>query len=335
MNKITILGAGSFGFALAKVMGENNSDKDFFIYDVQRDFVDHIRKTRKHPIFHGETKLPEHIKATHSLEEAVVDADLILLAMPSQYLRMSVNEFKGFLTKKTVFLSLIKGLEANTDMRPSEVVADEMKTVNVEYEFCAFSGGMIAREVTLEHPLCADLACENRDTAKKVARLLWNDHLRIETSSDVIGVELAGAFKNVIAIGAGLFDGLGYGESSKSAFVSAASKQIVPLALSFGADEKTFGPGSQAWFGDLMTTCFGNSRNRGLGELIGKGMTVEEAVEDMQGNNLSVEGYVATKVVHDMMKNKNIEAPLLEMIYNVLYKKYLPSEFLKDFIKSW
>jgi len=334
MEKILILGAGAFGFAIAKLVSENHYGKEIFIFDVNEEFIEHIHKTRTHPIFHENTKLPAHVTATKNLEKAVKGADLIILAIPTKFIRDSIKEFKHFLTQNTVFLSLVKGLENKTNKRVSEILDEELKDIKIDYEICCLSGGMIAREVTLKSPLCADLACENKTTAKKVAKLLRSDYLRIETTDDLIGVELAGAFKNVIAIGAGIFDGLGYTESSKSAFVSAAAKQMRELAIALGAKHETFGPGSQAWLGDLMTTCFGKSRNRELGELIGKGIEIKEAIETMIKSNKSIEGYITTEVVHSLIKKHNINASLLHAIYNVLYENENPKAFVKNFIKS-
>jgi len=333
MNKIAILGAGAFGFAMAKVIGENQSEKEIFIYDVNQECINHIKKTRKHPIFHGEASLPTNIFPTKSLEKAVADTDLILLAIPSKFLRTAVREFRKYLKKDVIFLILAKGLETKTNMRMVEVLASELK--GIDYTAAILSGGMIAKEVTLQNPLCAELACDDKTVAKRIARMLWSDYLRIETTDDVIGIGLTGAFKNVIAIGAGIFDGLGYGESSKAAYVSAAAKEMQQLGIAMGAKKETFGPGSQAWFGDLMTTCFGGSRNRELGELIGKGIVVKNAVDTMARNNKSIEGYITTGVVHDLLKQYKIEAPLLNDVYNVLYRGKSPQEFVLHFIKEW
>lgn len=335
MKKIAILGAGAFGFAMAKVIGENQTEKEIYIYDVNCDFIAHIEETRKHPLFHGQTELPEHIKTTIDIEEAVSNTDLIILAIPSKCLRAGIRSFKEYLKDGVTFVNLAKGLEAKTNLRVSQVISEELADLNIKYNACCLSGGMIAREVTLENPLCAELACNCRDCAKKIGKMLWSDYLRIETTDDLIGVELAGALKNVIAIGAGIFDGLGYGESSKSAFVSATAKQMRGLALKMGAREETFGPGSQAWFGDLMTTCFGASRNREFGELIGKGIKAEDARKAMIANNKSVEGFITTKVVFDLVKEHGVEAPLLKEIYEVLYEEKEPKAFVNNFIKAW
>ncbi len=332
MKKIAVMGAGAFGFAIAHLISENHLKKKIFVYDINKSHIEHIRKTGMHPVFHKGVQLGKNVIATTSCSEALESADLVVLAIPSKFLRKAIVSFKEFIPKKVVFLNLAKGLEAGTNKRVSEIIDECLKGSLISYEKCSLSGGMIAAEVTLKSPLCADLASCDKNTAKAVARLLWSDYLRIETTTDIVGVELAGAFKNVIAIGAGVFDGLGYGESSKSAFVSLAAKQISQLAVALGAKKETFGPGSQAWFGDLMTTCFGKSRNRLLGELIGKGMNVGEAVEHMLKNNMSIEGYLTAKAVNSMLAEERIKAPLIRNIYRLLYGSLGPEKFIRDFI---
>ena len=194
---------------------------------------------------------------------------------------------------------------------------------------------MIAKEVVLKNPLCAEVACKNIETAQKVAKLLENEHLRLEASTDVLGVDLAGAFKNVVAIGAGIFDGLGYSASSKSAFVSYAAKQISLLAFVMGAKKETFAMGGQAWFGDLMTTCFGKSRNKEFGKLIGQTKDVEKSLEKLRNEGKTVEGFITAKAVYNLIVKHKINAPLIKMIYRVLYKKMSPEKFIAVFIKGW
>ena len=333
MNKISIIGAGAFGFAMAKIIGENHPDKDIYIFDVQKEHISHIKKTGKHPIFHENIKISPHVKVTHSLKEAIENSDFIVLAVPSKFMRSAIKDLKQRLTNGVVLLNIAKGLEHSTNLMMHQVIQKELKGINTKYELCSLSGGMIASEVTLENPLCAEIACKNKNTAEKVAEMLRNEHLRIEITTDIIGIELAGSFKNVIAIGAGIFDGLGYNESSKSAFISFAARDIEQLAITLGANKKTYQSGSQAWFGDLMTTCFGASRNREFGELIGKGFSANNALAKLIKENKSVEGYITTKVVYNLIKEHNIDAPFIKIIYEVLYQGLSTEEFIKKFIK--
>lgn len=331
-KKIAILGAGAFGFAFTKLISDNHIDKEIVLYGNNRNSIEHIKKTRKHPLFHGNTQIGNHVHVTSNLEDAISDSDLIVMAVPTSAVREFLIEIKKYFNSKPIFLSLTKGIELETDMTAYEIIS---QVLGSRRTICVLSGGMIAREVTLENPLCADLACKNRHVAKYVAKMLWTDYFRIETTNDVRGVGLSGAFKNVIAIGAGIFDGLGYGESSKSAFVSSTSKEMTKLALLLGAKKETFSSGSQAWFGDLMTTCFGKSRNRELGELIGKGLPVNEALKLMAKSKKSVEGYRATKVVNDFCIKNKVKIPLVNLIYKVLYENMSPKDFLTNFIKNW
>lgn len=335
MKKIAVIGAGVFGFALAKIIGDKHSDKDMCIYDIQEESIKHIINTKEHPVFKAIARLSPHVRATHSIEEAVSGSKLVILAVPSAFMRLALRDLKPYLKDGMILLNIAKGLETKTNMIMSEVIKDELKDIKKKLYICSLSGGMIAKEVVLKNPLCAEVACKDLVIAQKVVKLLENDHFRLEATTDVLGIELAGAFKNVIAIGAGLFDGLGYSASSKSAFVSYAAKQMSTLAFSLGAKKETFGTGSQAWFGDLMTTCFGNSRNREFGELIGKTGKVEDSLVQLKSKGKTVEGYITTKVVYGLIVKHKIHAPVIKIIYNVLYKNLPPEEFIKSFIKDW
>ena len=332
MNKISIIGAGAFGFAMAKIIGDGHPDKEIFIFDVQKEHINHIKNTGKHPIFHDNAKISSHITVTDSLKETINNSNFIVLAVPSKFMRSAIKDLRKFLTKEVILLNIAKGLENETNMMMHQVIEEELKGIKTKYHICSLSGGMIASEVTLGNPLCADIACKDKNIAEKVAETLRNKHLRLETTKDIIGIELSGAFKNVIAIGAGIFDGLNYGESSKSAFISYASKEIEMLAISLGANKKTFQSGSQAWFGDLMTTCFGRSRNREFGELIGKGFSANNALNKLIKENKSVEGYITTKVAYNLINQYNIDAPIIKLIYKLLYKELSAKEFIKKFI---
>eukprot|EP01126_Amoeba_proteus_P021350 TRINITY_DN2164_c0_g1_i4.p1 TRINITY_DN2164_c0_g1~~TRINITY_DN2164_c0_g1_i4.p1 ORF type:complete len:203 (+),score=51.34 TRINITY_DN2164_c0_g1_i4:1456-2064(+) len=185
--------------------------------------------------------------------------------------------------------------------------------------FTALAGGMIAEEVTQGVPIAADVACTNLSVGQMVVSLFMTPTFHLQCTTDVVGVELAGAFKNVLAIGAGLFDGLGLSISSKSAFVSMAACEFRGLAVAMGADPHTYGLGTHAWLGDLLTTCFGSSRNRLLGEMIGKGLSPGEALQKLHEERKIAEGYVTTKAFCDIGKNLRIEMPILENLTKILF----------------
>ena len=156
MDKITILGAGAFGFALAKIISDNNHDKNIFLFDVQEVFINHIHTTRKHPIFHKDKELSHHVTATTNLKDAVNDSDIIILAIPSKFLRSAIIDFKKYLKDGVILMNVAKGLEFKTNMRISQVIEESLKDFN--YNFCCLSGGMIAKEVILDKFLQARLA---------------------------------------------------------------------------------------------------------------------------------------------------------------------------------
>ncbi|MDP2685461.1 MAG: NAD(P)H-dependent glycerol-3-phosphate dehydrogenase [bacterium] len=332
MKKIAIIGAGAFGFAMAKIIGDKHLDKEIFIFDIQKDWINHIKKTRKHPVFHGNSKLSTHILVSHSIVDTVKNADIVLLAVPSVYVRVVIKEIKGILKNNVILLNVAKGLEPETNYIISQIVSSELRNSKIKYNVCSLSGGMIAREVTKLNPLCAEVACEKISIANKLVNIIENKNLRLEATTDLVGVELAGALKNVIAIGAGIFDGLSYGESSKSAFVSFAAKEAQKIAISLGAKKKTFESGGQAWFGDLMTTCFGASRNRAFGELIGRSENVEKTLLKLKRENKTVEGYKTAEVVYKIAKRKKINTPLIDMVYKVLYNNMPVKKFVDNFI---
>lgn len=195
-----------------------------------------------------------------------------------------------------------------------------MKGCPYKYYFAALSGGMIAEEVTRDCPIGADIACEDEETGKLLKTIFRSRTFRIEVSTDVLGVELAGALKNVVAIGSGFFDGLGLDTSSKAAYVSAISKEMRELAITLGGQKETFEIGGNAWAGDLLTTCFGKSRNRYFGELIGKGNSVSKALDILESEKKRSEGYLTTKSFHLIAHEKGLHTPLLDILYSVLFE---------------
>lgn len=195
-----------------------------------------------------------------------------------------------------------------------------MKTFQYNFYFAALSGGMIAEEVTKKFPIAADIACHSIEIGELLKSLFSSNHFKLQVTDDVIGVEIASALKNVVAIGAGIFDGLGYEASSKSAYISEMAREMKQLAIVLGAKEKTFEIGGHAWTGDLLTTCFGQSRNRYFGEMIGKGIPVKEALDILEKERKRSEGYLSTKSFYLVAKEHNINANILKQLYDILFE---------------
>jgi glycerol-3-phosphate dehydrogenase (NAD(P)+) len=335
-KRITIIGAGMFGYALASVYGKMYPDKEIFLYDIDENVISSLRETNRHPIFFRDKELPSNVKPTLNLEEAVSGADIILMAVPAQIMRRATSSLKPFIKKDVIIVDLAKALELGTGKRMSEVIKEELDGLGVRIS--AFAGGMLAGDVINEKHVCAEVAAEDEETASELARILSAPSIRLYANTDLIGLELAGSLKNVVAIAAGMFDGLfGASESavsSKSGLVSRASMEARRLALAMGAKEHTFGPGSQAWFGDLMTTCFGDGRNRLFGEMVAKLGSAEKALAEMKKQNKLVEGYATTKVIHGMCKEKGIEAPIFSAVYSVLYGGKNPEEAVRELMSA-
>eukprot|EP01098_Paradermamoeba_levis_P008372 TRINITY_DN3475_c0_g1_i4.p1 TRINITY_DN3475_c0_g1~~TRINITY_DN3475_c0_g1_i4.p1 ORF type:complete len:342 (-),score=99.28 TRINITY_DN3475_c0_g1_i4:359-1384(-) len=335
VKKVAVFGAGQFGFALANLIGGNHPQLPVVMYDPYKDFIDAIKNTRQHAVFHKGVSLPSNVVATHSAPEAITDADIVVIAVPGAYVRGCVKGFAPLITKDVILLNAVKALEPDTHKHMSDVVEEEMKIgCKHKWTFVALSGGMLAEEVTKNWPIAADVACESLEAANQIQSLLNAPHFKVNTTTDLIGVELAGSLKNVLAIGAGFFDGLGFETSSKAAYVSEASNEVKQLAIALGAKPETFELGGHAWMGDLLTTCFGDSRNRLFGELIGKGHTVQEALDILEKAKKRSEGFLSTKGFYELAQEKGIKTPILKVLYDVLFEEHKISEIVLEIFRK-
>ncbi len=331
---VTILGAGAFGFAMAKLLSDTHPEEKIALYDPVKEYIDSLAKTGRHPVFHAGTALGGNVRCTTDLATAVRGAHVLVLAIPAQLMRQAVRDIRKHIANDIILLNLAKALEEGTCKRMSEVIAEELVGMQHRFAIATLSGGMIADEVAKGHPLVAEIGCADRRAAKELQALFASHRFRVELNDDIVGVELAGSLKNVVAIGAGFFDGLGYSASSKSAFISHAAHEMKHLALLLGAKEHTFGPGSQAWFGDLMTTCFGNSRNRYFGELLGKGRSVADALALLEQEKKRAEGYATTKALYNMLRETHLPSQAIEQVYAVLYGGKSVRKAVEDFMLS-
>jgi len=319
---VAILGAGQFGFALAYLLGSKSQTLDIMVYDPIKEYIESIQNSRSHPVFHKGVVLTKNVTATNSLSEAITGAQVIVLAVPGQFIRGSVKDWAPLVKNDVVVLNVSKALEKGTNTPLHEVVMQEWAKIphTTELHFAALAGGMLAEEVSRGDPICADIACESVESAQKLRLLFETPLVKINVMTDVLGLELAGAFKNVIAIAAGAFDGLGLAVSSKCAYISMCAKECKRLAIILGAKSETFQMGGQAWLGDVLTTCFGPGRNRLFGEFIGSGLSVEDALKKLHEQKKISEGYLTTKAFYELTVEKNIEAPFLKNIYQMLFE---------------
>lgn len=256
----------------------------------------------------------------------------VVLAVPGQYFRDLIRSIAPLIEQDVILVNLAKAVENGTNKYMSEVAAEELKNkCKHQYWFTTVSGGMIAEEVTKHWPIAADVACSDERVAAYVADLFQTATFKLNTTSDVLGVELAGALKNVVAIGAGFYDGLGYEMSSKAAYVSEAAAEVRELAVALGAQHSTFDIGTHAWLGDLLTTSCGNSRNRLFGELLGKGMSVDAAIAELDRQRKRSEGYLTSKSIFFVAQQKHIKTPFLDAIYRTLHTGASVQQAIIDF----
>jgi glycerol-3-phosphate dehydrogenase (NAD(P)+) len=329
--KVVVYGSGAFGFALAKHLGDKyrlDSSVEILLFDKDTDLISHIKTARTHPIHYPDVPLPRKVDPS-SDGRCVEDADLIILVVPSQALRDVSRDVSRYIRPDATVLNATKGLELDTCKRPSQVIGEELSKAGFKGRIATFSGGTIASEMIMGAALGAEVACPDPETARWLQEFMANDRLRIYANTDIIGVEFAGALKNVISIGAGISDGLHNPWGTKTLLISRASAEVKRLALKLGAQPHTFSAESQAWCNDLWMSCMGNTRNRYFGELIGGGLSVEEALKVMSHERKLVEGYYTTRSAYQLVREQDVDAPIIKAVYGVLYLGKDPREAMR------
>lgn len=263
---------------------------------------------------------------TSSLQEALDGADLVLWAVPSQKMRWNIIQAKDHLKDSMVFVSAAKGLEANSGKRMSEVMAEEIAP-QLKEQICVLSGPNLAKEIAQGLPAASVIASQNPALAEKARRLIESPTFFLSISDDVIGVELSGALKNIIALGAGMIDGLGLGDNAKGAFMSQGWSEIVSLGVSLGAKESTFY--GLAGLGDLIATCSSNlSRNHYVGYQLAKGYPLDEITGSMPN---VAEGIATTMAAQRLAQKQGLNLPIINTVYRILFEGVSPSRILTQF----
>ena len=311
MKKITVLGDGGWGTALALTLLGNNPDVT--LWGPFEDNIEAIRSTRRNRFLPG-VELPEALKVTSSIAEAADGAELIVLASPSQFMRGTLNMLKEYFhAERTVLVNVAKGIETDTlkcmHELDSEILGDGLKYVTL-------SGPSHAEEVSRGVPTAVVAASETAGLAKLVQTTLMTQNFRVYTSRDVISVELGGALKNVLAIAAGILDGMGLGDNPKAALMTRGIAEMARLGVALGGKRETFA--GLSGIGDLIVTCMSrHSRNRHVGEELGRGKTLEQITREM--GMVVAEGVKTTISAHMLARRKNCETPITDAIFDVLY----------------
>lgn len=311
-QKVAVLGPGSWGTALAQVLAENGHE--VCIWGNKPEQIDEINTKHTNKHYLPELILPTSIQATTDLATALVDVDAVLFVVPTKAIRSVAQEVAQHLKTKPIIIHASKGLEQGTHKRISEVIAEEIPAEKRQ-GIVVLSGPSHAEEVAVHDITTITAASENLADAVYVQELFMNDYFRIYTNDDVIGVETGAALKNIIALGAGAIHGLGFGDNAKAAIMTRGLAEINRLGVAMGANPLTFI--GLSGVGDLIVTCTSvHSRNWRAGNLLGKGHKLDEVLENM---GMIVEGVSTTKAAYELAQQLEVEMPITETIYNVLY----------------
>lgn len=323
MTKITVFGTGSFGTALANVLAENGHS--VLMWGKNENTVDEINQSHQNKRYLKDVTLNETIKATSQLEQAVNFSDIFLIALPTKAIRNVVTEIDQHIKTKKTFIHVAKGIENETFKRVSEMIEDSVSK-NHKNGVGVLSGPSHAEEVVIKQPTTVAASSKDEHISKLIQDLFMNDYLRVYTNNDLIGVELGGALKNIIAVASGIVAGMGYGDNAKAALMTRGLAEISRLGEKLGADPMTFlGLGG---IGDLIVTSTStHSRNYTLGYKLGKGKTTEEALNEM---NMVVEGIYTTNSVYHLAKSQNVDMPITNALYKVLFEDKPVKDSVKD-----
>lgn len=314
--KIGIIGTGSWGLALSIVLSEKNDVK---VWGRRKETIEYIKEKGVSPDYLRGIELPKNVLFTN-LSEELADREIVFIAVPSKYLRETVRNFRNSLRGKVV-ISCSKGIEFDTLEFPSKIVEEEVEPEVVG----VLSGPSHAEEVSRKYPCAVTLATKDKETTKMIQQAVSTSYFRVYGWDDIIGVEVAGAYKNVVAISAGLIDGLGLGHNAKASLITRGLHEIVKLGKILGGKVETFY--GLSGVGDLIVTCTSAySRNRNLGEMIARGFRPEEVV---RSSKMVAEGYYTSPAIKKMSEMYGIELPIANEVYEIIYKGKNPLDSLR------
>ncbi len=309
MADITILGAGGWGIAIAVLL--NNNGHNVTLWSALDREVEMLKNERENTVSLPGIKISENIKIESDLEAATKDKDILVMAVASSYTRQTASRLKGLVKKDQIIVNVAKGVEESTLYTLTEVIKDELPDTNV----AVLSGPSHAEEVGRGLPTTCVTGAEDRKTAEYIQNLFMSDCFRVYISSDVLGIELGGSLKNVIALAAGIADGLGYGDNTKAALITRGIYEITNLGVKMGGKLETFC--GLTGIGDLIVTCASmHSRNRRAGILLGKGYTMQAAMKEV---NMVVEGVYSAKAALALSKKYGVEMPIIEKVNEILF----------------
>lgn len=319
MPKVTVLGGGAMGTACAILLAEH-AGQVVSLWLRNADFAADLAATRENQRLLPGVKLPPSVDVTADLDRALADAELYVLAIPSAYLRAALTGIAPVARTGCPVVSVIKGIENDTFLRPSQIIREVLG--ERAGAVCSLSGPSHAEEITRRLPASVVAASDDIELARRVQALFSTDRFRVYTNPDLLGVELAGALKNVVALAAGICDGLGYGDNAKAALLTRGLVEITRFGTMLGATLETFS--GLAGVGDLITTCFSPyGRNRKVGERLGRGETLPQILSSMVA---VAEGIPTTRSVYGLARQHGIDMPITSEIHRVLFDGKSPAE---------
>ena len=320
MAKVSIIGAGSWGTALSVVL--HNNGHEVTVWSIMEDEIDMLKSKHEHIDKLPGVKLPEDMNFTTDLKEACTGKDVLVLAVPSPFTRSTSHSMKEFVADSQLIVSVAKGVEEDTLMTLSQIIKDEIPVCRV----AVLCGPSHAEEVGRCIPTTCVAGSADREVAEYVQNLFMNENFRVYTSSDVLGMELGAALKNVVALAAGIADGLGYGDNTKAALITRGIAEISRLGVKMGCLRSTFG--GLTGIGDLIVTCASmHSRNRRAGILIGQGKSMDEAMAEVK---MVVEGVYSAKAAKALGEKYGVDLPIIDQVNRILFEGKPAAEAVRD-----
>jgi len=335
MAKISVIGSGGWGIALTILLYKNGHDLTIWSFDKRE--AEELKTTRENKTKLPNILIPEDIKVTDDLKEAVDNKDVLILAVPSKAIRSVSKSLKDIIKDNQIIINVAKGLEEDTLKTMTDIIEEELKGKNPQV--AVLSGPSHAEEVGKGIPTTCVVSAHNKELTLYLQNIFMNPSFRVYTSPDMLGVEIGGALKNVIALAAGIADGLNYGDNTKAALITRGIKEISLLGVAMGGEQSTFY--GLTGLGDLIVTCASmHSRNRRAGILLGEGKTLDEAIKEV---NMVVEGVYSAKSALMAAKKYNVEIPIIEQVNAVLFENKNAAEAVNELmirdkkleIQSW
>jgi glycerol-3-phosphate dehydrogenase (NAD(P)+) len=321
--KVSVLGAGGWGTTLAILLYYNGHSVTLWEFD--KSYAKELIKKHINPRYLPGIKIPKELNISYDLKESTHDKNLIVLATPSQFLRNVFKKIKFADVKNSIFVSVSKGIEKGTLMTMAQMMEDVHPELTKD-QIGVLSGPSHAEEVSRRIPTTVTAASENTDTSKTIQAAFMNSYFRVYSSTDILGVELGGAFKNVIAIGTGILDGAGFGDNTKAAIMTRGVAEISRLGLAMGARPETFA--GLSGMGDLIVTCMSkHSRNRYVGEQLGKGKKLKHILKSM---DMVAEGVETSRSASQLAKKFDVETPITNEVYKILFEDKDPIKATAD-----